>query len=427
MMADEGLTPVTAKPAATGGSDWWADLWADEDAHEIVLKRKVSGGGEETVDTLTLTSDAYSDFEDLVLYVKENYGGGVFVIYRRGDDGRFQAGTRKQFACAGPVRRYDNEPERAARAEGGVGGIEGLTQLMLQQQAASDARMEKMIAALAARPVDDPVANFQRTAEVLRGLAQPQQPREKSLMEAAMEKKMLEWMESGGASGGAGSEIGGLAALSAMAAPFFSFMGEAAKADQLKAAAQLQAQKTRVPGQALPAPAPAPASGEAAPAAPAAASDQTLALIAAPGFDVVLGHLVGAAKNKVAPGLVADQLLLATPDRELLKQFLLRQDALAQLKAKNPEVEAHWDWFGELAGETLEKLGVDLNGSALGEPESQQAATSGDAGSEHVAAGAPAANSGRQARDGGHTRVNARPGAKGPTKPGSTKPRAVAG
>lgn len=142
------------KPELSGApSDWWADLWADQEAHEIVLKRKTAAG-EETVTTLVLTSNEFRDFEDLVLYVKEHFGGGMFVIYRRGEGGRFLPGSRKQFAIAGAPRK-EPDPATATPAQGN--GLAEFAALLTRQQEASEARMVAVLEKLTAKPEGEPL------------------------------------------------------------------------------------------------------------------------------------------------------------------------------------------------------------------------------------------------------------------------------
>jgi hypothetical protein len=308
----EARPPVEPAP----GTDWWGSLWTEEDALELVLKRREKNGDENQVDQLIIAPGEFGDFEDFVAHVRKEYGGGKWVIYRRGDTGRFLPGSRKQFNTSGPVRDLssgdDATPPRQAAGQ-------DLGALLLQMQAAADARMEKLVETLAARQPAQQVDELDRLEKYSRILSP--QAKEKSLIEQAVEKKILDFLDSG--MGGDDSGFGWVR-------PLVDQLGQSLA----QAAVGGAGDEGTTPPAALP--------------APANTADPMQRLRA------MVGGLVQLAANEASPTKAAANLKAQAGENwPQLAAIFQREDALKLATQLVPQAAQHAEWFEQFRAAAL--------------------------------------------------------------------------
>jgi hypothetical protein len=394
-------------------TSFWAEIPQD-DVIPIALWRVPQAGQPEFLETFYLTRDAYPSEYDFYQEVKSNYGGGKYEIRVTNSNGQWV--KRPQFCIGGRPKRLDDEPP-AVQVTQQESGTDKLIALMIQNQREDKQMMLAVLEKIANRPEPDKLGELEKYAAIM-GRFSGAPEKKKSFVEEMTElKTAAELMGFAPAGAGGQSEIDSLAQL---ANPFFSFLTESKKADAAKEAAAARYQQPAPPAAALPAPAPqAPA-----PAVAAAPVERSLALVNAAGFDNVIAQLLVAAAAKMPPAMVAAKLVEVSPDKELLKEFLMRDDALAQMNLKNPAVQQHWEWFGQVAIESLTLLGVTFDDSDANATATDAGAAPGAAGGAANAAGD---DQGRQAGDGGHAQADVSPGATGQKRASRKKSGAGAG
>lgn len=178
---------------------WWAAR-TDTDFAQITLYR-VNGAQEELLDRITVTPETVPSLEDFQMMVKAEHGGGIYLAVQRGPQGQFT--MRERFAVAGFPKKPTPPAEEPRQAE--AGGLTQLAELLMRQQAASEERMERLLERLAARPEGDELERLERFNRIVNPGAQPQ-AKEKSLIEQAMEKQFLAFLDNQVGGGGGGDD-----------------------------------------------------------------------------------------------------------------------------------------------------------------------------------------------------------------------------
>lgn len=345
-------------------SEWWASQSGE--ASQVVALYRVKDGRELLLDSFDVSPETVPDFVDFQLQVKERYGGGLYVAVVRGERGQF--GKRMPFGLYGLPK---DEQATAAPAAAPESGMDKLAALLLQQQQASEQRLMAVLEKLADKPEpapapqQDPFELMDKMASILNKNGAAPTP-QKSLAEQLGELQAVqEFFEKMGGGGGGGD---GWAALQTLGAGLTELLKENAVTERVKVAARVKQQRDAKA--ALPA---AEAAAPAAPAAPVAAGNPAPAA----GLLGVLQQLVDAAAQGIAPAQIAPQLIEAAPSVPVLRQLLESEDAIARLESLNPAVGQHFDWFADLANETLALIedaerGLDDDGA--GQPAAAVAA-----------------------------------------------------
>lgn len=282
---------------------WWA---ASSDAgHEQVSLYEVVNGRESLLEVMTVTLEDFPTLEDFKIEVKKIFGGGIYVAAIRGPNGVFA--KRPQFAISGrPIR----EKAEDTQAPGQVSGMDRLAEVI----AAGNANVMAVLAKMAEKPSgDDELARLEKYAAIVNRNTQPPAPVEKSMLEKAMEKKFLEFMETG-LGGGGGDDSGWAKELIGMFGP--ALMG------------------------ALPAPASADEEGSETPPAEDAQA-QALGKL-----KLLLTSMVQLAEFEVVPAkAVAGIEKKAGQYWPMLQQIIQRPDAVALAEQMVPAVASHRAWF----------------------------------------------------------------------------------
>lgn len=177
---------------------WWA---ASSDAgHEQVNLYEVVNGRESLLEVMTVTLEDFPTLEDFKIEVKRLFGGGIYAAVIRGQNGTF--GKRPTFAISGrPIREKAEETTQAGQGN----GIDRIAEVI----AAGNANVMAVLAKLAEKPagngMTETLGMVEQVAAILGKTATPPAPAEKSMIERAMEKQFLAFMEKG-LGGGAGEE-----------------------------------------------------------------------------------------------------------------------------------------------------------------------------------------------------------------------------
>ena len=282
---------------------WWA---ASSDAdYEQIFLYEVTKNGDSLLDEYVVTKEDYPTLEDFKLMVKRELGGGVYVAVVRGAGGTFA--KRHKFPLSGkPIREKAEEAQQSSQ----VSGMDRLAEVI----AAGNANVMAVLAKMSEKPSgDDELARLERYASIVNKNTQPAAPVEKSMLEKAMEKKFLEFMESG-LGGGAADDSGWAKELIGMFGP--ALMG------------------------ALPAPASADEEGSETPPAEDAQA-QALGKL-----KLLLTSMVQLAEFEVVPAkAVAGIEKKAGQYWPMLQQIIQRPDAVALAEQMVPAVSHHRPWF----------------------------------------------------------------------------------
>lgn len=196
------ITPEQSNSNPIEGVDRVAKFWAEipeADGVTAALWRIPEKGQPEFLDTYFLTKDAYPDEYAFYAEVKAEHGGGKYELRVTTAGGQWVA--RPAFCIGGKPKRQDNED----RQPGQVSELAVLMQRSDERFAQVMAEIREMRQQPAAEPVN-PLEQITKLSEVMRNLTQGQQPqqKEKSLIEQAVEKKFLAFLDSemGGSEGG---------------------------------------------------------------------------------------------------------------------------------------------------------------------------------------------------------------------------------
>lgn len=167
---------------------WWASAVECEEV-TVTLRRR-EDGEEKFLERFHISPETMPTIDDLEDAVNERHGGGIYFAIVAGERGQFA--KRVKLSISGlPKRQAAEEKPQAKEAE-------GLGALLMQMQERSDARFEKILEKMADKPSgDDELTRLERYAGIFSKNAQPVQKAEKSLIEQAMEKQILRFMEDG--------------------------------------------------------------------------------------------------------------------------------------------------------------------------------------------------------------------------------------
>ncbi|MDI1303018.1 MAG: hypothetical protein PSX71_14025 [bacterium] len=325
---------------------WWAA--SSDAAYEQVSLYEVLGSKESLLDSFTVTKEEYPSLEDFKLEVKRIFGGGIYVAAVRGPLGTFA--KRPQFAISGRPIREKAEEAAPVQQQSGL-------EVILAQIAESNRRSDEKFAQLMARePVKQPdtLELFDKVAGILQKTTAPVQEKAQSMLEKAMEKKFLQFMEDG--LGGSSGDESLMPIFAELIGGIRETMAESEKTKRLEIAAGVR----KAGGQEAPA--------LLEPPAPAITEVNTGPM----GLLSLLSQLVEAAEAKADVADIAQQIVAKVAGnqeaKESLKALLDSEDAIDKLEKFNPKVGVHFEWFAELANTVMDLMDGDADGGTDSEP-----------------------------------------------------------
>lgn len=350
----------SGETAETELNNFLKDLGSSASDHTIHIYQKRRGRRDAF---LYDTSPAENDLSQIMNRLKDEYGGGDYMIYVRNAKGQVQ--TKKVISIASPLEKKDrtDEIKEMLKAQGGGGGLSDIMAMMQAQnqqtmqmiQAMNQQNTQLFSAIIQAQPKESgfKMADLIPMLPILKDVLAPKDNSTTMLLKGMELMKDL----NGGETNFADVMKTGLSQLASVASMPLPKMNPAAPAQTTAAPATLQAQPN--------APEPAPIAPPANAPAPDVSADgiqisednplvPNMALLQAP-----LQSMLMAASQDKDP----------TPHAELILQFLGDDNAgvfmahdkcLLWIVEVMPDFRHYIDWLQELRLVILDTLGIEI-------------------------------------------------------------------